>query len=76
MFAYDLGFYQARTKGIAKALRALGATKSANRKRIAAGKKPRVAGKSVSLKTFNKQTGANLSKTKAKAIQSKRKSKK
>lgn len=54
--------------GRRKALKALGATKTRNRNRIAVGKKPVIAGKAVSLKTFNKKTGAKMSKGKAQRI--------
>ncbi len=46
----------------------LGKAKVANRNRIAAGKKPKLAGKAVSLSTFNRKTGAKLSKARAKRI--------
>lgn len=48
------------TPGRAKALRALGARKRANRKRIQAGKKPIVGGKQVSASSFTKATGKSV----------------
>jgi hypothetical protein len=53
------------TPGRRKALKALARRKRSNKKRIAAGKKPILGGKQVSLRTFNKKTGANMTKKKA-----------
>ena len=64
--------YLGRTAGIRRALRALARTRKANVNRIALGKKPKVGGKKVSLKTFNKKTGAHITKAKAKAIKKNR----
>jgi len=61
-----------RTPGIRKALKAMARTRKANVNRIAAGKKPVVGGKKVSLKTFNKKTGAKMTKKKAKKIKAER----
>jgi hypothetical protein len=57
------------TPGIRKALKALGSRRRANVNRVAAGKKPILAGKQVTLGTFNKKTGAGLNKTVAKQRQ-------
>lgn len=54
------------TPGRRRALRALAARKRANVRRVAQGKKPIVEGKQVTLSTFNKKTGAHLTKSKAK----------
>ena len=54
------------TPGRRKSLRALGGRRRANARRVAAGQKPILKGKAVSLATFNKKTGAGLTKTKAK----------
>jgi hypothetical protein len=56
------------TPGRRKALKALSGRKRANRNRVAQGKKPIIGGKQVSLKTFNRKTGAGLTKTKAKQL--------
>jgi hypothetical protein len=59
------------TPGRRRALRALGKARARNRNRVASGKKPvlTVNGKkkAVSLSTFNKRTGAGLTKRKAQA---------
>jgi hypothetical protein len=56
------------TPGRRKALRRLGGRRRANRNRIAAGKKPILGGKQVTLKTFNRRTGAGMSKRKAQRL--------
>lgn len=57
-----------RTPGIRKALKALARARKANVNRIAAGKKPKIGGKIVSLSKFNKATGAKMTKKKAQRI--------
>jgi len=56
------------TPGRRRALRAISGRKRANRNRIAAGKSPIIEGKKVSLKTFNRKTGAHMTKAKAKRL--------
>jgi hypothetical protein len=56
------------TPGRRRALRALAARKRANRNRIAKGQKPIVGGKAVTLSTFNRKTGARMSKKKAQRL--------
>jgi hypothetical protein len=59
------------TPGRRRALKALGSRRRANRNRIAAGKKPIIGGKQVTLGTFNKKTGAGMTKNKAKELKRK-----
>jgi hypothetical protein len=54
------------TPGRAYALRRLGATKKANTRALAAGKKPTLGGKKVSAATYTKRTG--MTKARAKKI--------
>ena len=60
------------TPGRRRALRALAKRRGNNTRRIARGQKPIMGGKQVSLSTFNKKTGAKMSKKKAKEIIRKR----
>lgn len=60
------------TPGRRRALRALASAKRANVNRVARGQKPRLAGKAVSLRTFNRKTGAGLNKSSARKRQAAR----
>ena len=57
------------TPGRRRALRALGRRKRANVSRVARGLKPILGGKKVTLATFNRKTGAGLSRRTARQRQ-------
>jgi hypothetical protein len=59
------------TPGRRRALKALSGRRRANRNRIAGGQKPIIKGKQVSLSTFNKKTGAHMTKKKAQELKRK-----